>query len=107
MRNSILAGFMRCSKPNSPVGSHQCADSREKCAISSSEMVLVARGPSRRLGREDDSDREDAGDGDEVGEPAGDGRAGVESSQEVLEDTAERSARGLAALRASMVGGRW
>lgn len=32
---------MRCSSANSPVGSHQCADSLEKCAISSGEMVLV------------------------------------------------------------------
>lgn len=32
---------MRCSSANSPVGSHQCAESLEKWAISSGAMVLV------------------------------------------------------------------
>ena len=39
--NWILAGFMRCRSANSPVGSHQCAERDEKCAISAAEMVLV------------------------------------------------------------------
>lgn len=32
---------MRCNKPNSPVGSHQWAERREKWEISDAEMVLV------------------------------------------------------------------
>lgn len=38
---SMRAGFMRCRRPNSPVGSHQSAERREKCSISACEIVLV------------------------------------------------------------------
>ena len=38
--NCIRAGFMRCSRANSPVSDHHSADSRVKCEISSALMVV-------------------------------------------------------------------
>lgn len=46
--NCTRAGFIRCKRANSPVGSHQCAERAEKCAISEGEMVLVGGGAERR-----------------------------------------------------------
>lgn len=48
--NSIRDGFIRCKRPNSPVGSHQWAEREEKWAISDSEIVFVALGEAEEEG---------------------------------------------------------
>ena len=100
-KNSILAGFMRCSNPNSPVGSHQCADKREKCAISSDEIVLVERGPSVRAGRVEEKPR-DGGTDDGVVEGLLDDESSHDEPGE-LDEARLRKLRGRTAFRTSML----